>query len=64
MGDETKLLLRLVYEIAPKSLFWALHLCTQIWARAMTALFKKSTSICQSGWKKIWNGSDTSESKL
>ena len=61
LGRRNWTLVKSLYETAPKSLFWALHLCTQIWVRTMIALLKKkqnktkTTSICQSGWKEIWN---------
>ena len=31
------------------------NLCTRIWLYAMIGLLKDLLSICQSGWKEIWN---------
>ena len=31
------------------------HLRTRIWVRAVIGLLKKLWSICQSGWREIWN---------
>ena len=57
--DEIKPLVWSVCEIEPKSLYWAPHLCTRIWVRAMIGLLKKNhcrfTIIYQSGWSEIRN---------
>ena len=43
------------FKTAPKSSFWAPHLYTKNWVLSMIGLLKKPLSICQSGWKEIWN---------
>ena len=54
-GRRPKPLVKSVREPAPKSLFWAPHLCTRIWIGAMIGLLKMPLSICQSGWREIRN---------
>ena len=31
------------------------HLCTRIWLRAVIGLLRMLLSICQSGWREMWN---------
>ena len=38
-----------------KILFLGPHVCTRIWVCAIIGLLKKPWSICQSGWRGIWN---------
>ena len=42
LRDGLKLLVKSVCDIAPKSLFWALDLCSRIWVRAVIGLLKKA----------------------
>ena len=63
LADESKTLVKSVHEKAPKSLFWALHLCTQIWVRAMIALSKKQKTKTKTKKQKQKQNKKTKQNK-